>query len=441
MYRPREAFYSLSRCAGSGFGAVSSPRWGFSFKFDYHIAIRAGPKVILYDTRIGLGPETSFLEHLNWSVNWIAMPESERDKPPSGIPPTPLIRANWERGGWKERPSRFGISEDGVIECDLKCRSCGYNLRGLCRAGVCPECGAAVERSLCSDLIRFSGLHLIRRMLHGVRLAHGVVLWSLVTILAAGILIAFGAVFEMSSGQTPILGEIFLVIGEISGVLIAIGFPAAYPLGWWWATTPDPIDDASMKRWRTILRWTAIGFVFCHPLYLGVRYFGLSIGGSAPAIIVETVTHLIFAAIWLHLLSMNHYYNSILQRCAGMSPTKREESRRRSVARNLKWVRIFPAVLFGFHWIAVCLTLLRGGQSGMAGWGIGYGAGVGLFWITMLWFVTIGLAGYLTEPLRGELLLAIGMSEYENVEEFENTSERGKGWRGWRGFFSLEGTD
>jgi len=419
-------------------GSFISEIWIF-VEIDDHTANLAGPKVILYDTRIGLRPETRFSVQWKWSVIWIAMLESERDKHSSGVPPTPTTRANWDRGGWKESRSGFGISEDGVIERDLTCRSCGYNLRGLHRAGSCPECGAAVERSLCSDLIRFSDVNLIRRTLHGARVANGVVLWSVVTILAAGILIAFGvAVVGIFSGRTPILDEIFPVIGWIAGVLLAIGFPTAYPLGWWWATTPDPIDDASMKRRRTILRWTAIGFVLCYPMYYTVKYSGLPVGGWAAPIIVEIATHLIFGTIWLHLLSMSHYHNSILRRCTGMSPTKREESRRRSVARNLQWVRYFPAVLLGFHWIAVCLTLLGGGGASSTGGAIGYGAGVGIFWITMLWFSTIGLAGYLTEPLRTELLLAIGMSQHEKAREIELKRRRGKAWRG---FFHLEPRD
>jgi len=51
-------------------------------------------------------------------------------------------------------PSRTVSGEGSVevpaedpIDLDLVCRRCGYNLRGLDRAGHCPECRAEVGRS------------------------------------------------------------------------------------------------------------------------------------------------------------------------------------------------------------------------------------------------------------------------------------------------------
>ena len=35
-----------------------------------------------------------------------------------------------------------------AIEQDVKCRECGYNLRGLGSTGTCPECGGAISFSL-----------------------------------------------------------------------------------------------------------------------------------------------------------------------------------------------------------------------------------------------------------------------------------------------------
>src|SRR4051812_48553197 len=38
--------------------------------------------------------------------------------------------------------------QTGVVEKDISCVRCGYNLRTLSKAGVCPECAAPVAESL-----------------------------------------------------------------------------------------------------------------------------------------------------------------------------------------------------------------------------------------------------------------------------------------------------
>src|ERR1051325_11587020 len=43
-----------------------------------------------------------------------------------------------------------------MLNADVGCRKCSYNLRGLHIDGRCPECGAAIELSVHGDLLRFS---------------------------------------------------------------------------------------------------------------------------------------------------------------------------------------------------------------------------------------------------------------------------------------------
>ncbi|MEW6251025.1 MAG: hypothetical protein AB1716_10290 [Planctomycetota bacterium] len=47
----------------------------------------------------------------------------------------------WARLGVDE----FWLNRAGVIDRDLPCDSCGYNLRTLDTAALCPECGCATE--------------------------------------------------------------------------------------------------------------------------------------------------------------------------------------------------------------------------------------------------------------------------------------------------------
>src|SRR5689334_24506997 len=44
----------------------------------------------------------------------------------------------------------------GVLETDVPCRKCSYNLRGLSADGRCPECGTPVGLSVQGDFLRYS---------------------------------------------------------------------------------------------------------------------------------------------------------------------------------------------------------------------------------------------------------------------------------------------
>jgi len=43
-----------------------------------------------------------------------------------------------------------------VLVVDVPCIQCGYNLRGLDRETVCPECGGAIERTLRGPWLRYA---------------------------------------------------------------------------------------------------------------------------------------------------------------------------------------------------------------------------------------------------------------------------------------------
>jgi hypothetical protein len=45
----------------------------------------------------------------------------------------------------------IGRNTDNFIDRDVFCRNCTYNLRGLLRVGLCPECGVQIVDSLAID--------------------------------------------------------------------------------------------------------------------------------------------------------------------------------------------------------------------------------------------------------------------------------------------------
>lgn len=76
------------------------------------------------------------------------------------------------------RPIEAEIAED------TQCIRCGYNLRGLSKGGLCPECGIPIERSLRGDLLKYADPEWLEKLRFGVSLK----LWNIVL----SILLAFG---------------------------------------------------------------------------------------------------------------------------------------------------------------------------------------------------------------------------------------------------------
>lgn len=68
--------------------------------------------------------------------------------------------------GWREsldaHRAELAADQKETIEHDLTCTSCGYNLRSLPRASVCPECGRPVAESVQAAVTRFSSDHAAR---------------------------------------------------------------------------------------------------------------------------------------------------------------------------------------------------------------------------------------------------------------------------------------
>ncbi len=56
----------------------------------------------------------------------------------------------------------------GIVDRNLPCWGCGYNLRSIAHDKACPECGASVSRSLQGDRLVFSDRRWLRRLVFGI---------------------------------------------------------------------------------------------------------------------------------------------------------------------------------------------------------------------------------------------------------------------------------
>jgi hypothetical protein len=138
------------------------------------------------------------------------------------------------------------VDETGIVNTDIPCRGCSYNLRGLSQKARCPECATAVGLSIRGNLLRYCNPDWLMRLWIGSILS---------TIGVTGLTVLyclwwpFGVVFR--PGQ--------YWIGLMVGIVGA--------LGTWLLTTPDPAgyEPSKVTKARLIAR---IGLLvaLCHSI-------------------------------------------------------------------------------------------------------------------------------------------------------------------------------
>ncbi len=161
----------------------------------------------------------------------------------------------------------------GRVAQDVPCRTCGYNLRGLSPDGQCPECGAAVGRSIHGDLLRYSDPVWVRHLAAGP-------LWMIISVLS-GIGIA---VFNWT-----ITGSIFQDRAELPLALIGVSVSAVGLVGYWMLTMRDPRRDEKRPIWniRQMTRLLAAAGFLAYVVALTTRIPGLA--GALPTALAWTV--------------------------------------------------------------------------------------------------------------------------------------------------------
>lgn len=122
----------------------------------------------------------------------------------------------------------------GMIDRDLTCRRCGYNLRGLREEGRCPECGSAVGLSTRGDLLQFADPNWVSNLARGGRL---VMRGLTIAILAILVSVCGGAAFgAATAGAEPAVFSVVVLLMQ----LVVIGAMLAAYYGIWLITSPDP---------------------------------------------------------------------------------------------------------------------------------------------------------------------------------------------------------
>lgn len=125
-----------------------------------------------------------------------------------------------------EDPPHHPPLPNAMLDRDQPCMKCGYQLRGLPVAGVCPECGTPVQDSLRGLLLQYASEEYRRRMLRGLSLVLNSIMLMVI------VKVVFSRVLMAAFGQPP---------GVALGVTIAsLGVTAMSIVGYWWYTELDP---------------------------------------------------------------------------------------------------------------------------------------------------------------------------------------------------------
>ena len=152
-------------------------------------------------------------------------------------------------------------NEQAVIENDLSCMICGYNLRALAPDGQCPECGTDIARSTQGDLLKFADRNWVGSVYRGtclLAIANGLFVIFILALIAFPLVVL--AVFN--STASDIVAATF-VIGLRACAFAAI---VLMIVGVWLVTKQEPrvsLTEQAASNRRVARAAVALLLVLC----------------------------------------------------------------------------------------------------------------------------------------------------------------------------------
>ncbi len=141
----------------------------------------------------------------------------------------------------EESPTARPIESMQLVEADLSCVQCGYNLRTLAITAACPECATLVAHSLHGDRLQFASPEWLKSISKGITL----IVVALGAQLILGLLVA--AMIATSGNSAALLAVFGTLAAEI---VLAIGA--------WKFTQANPRHSDRSGRLRPFIRSTAL---------------------------------------------------------------------------------------------------------------------------------------------------------------------------------------
>lgn len=155
--------------------------------------------------------------------------------------------------------------ESGVVEVPKRCITCSYSLLGLPVAGVCPECGTEVAKSLRGNLLIHSDPTYLKRLHDGVFIVQaGVIVMVVGSMLGIALMIVSNAARHSAPTGWSWAQGAMTAAGAGLGLVTA----ALTVVGWLGLSAADPRAEPTDRgeRPRRVLRaalWVEAGAVLC----------------------------------------------------------------------------------------------------------------------------------------------------------------------------------
>ena len=186
-----------------------------------------------------------------------------------------------------------------IIDRDLPCGRCGYNLRTLAATGKCPECGTAVARTIRGDVLAAAN----PRWRGGLRVG--------LTLLAAGL--GSWVALQVVAGQGY---ESIRVTRLMIAATLVLG-----ALGVWLVSEPEPDALHPERPWarRKFIRWGSLGVA---AMYVASPFFGIreALFNPNPKGLVVQTTVLAVSTVLFVLFFLLGLHVAELARRAGQRP-------------------------------------------------------------------------------------------------------------------------
>ncbi|MBC8107237.1 MAG: hypothetical protein H7Z14_11655 [Anaerolineae bacterium] len=164
-------------------------------------------------------------------------------------------------------------------ESEVRCIKCGYDIRGIDDAAVCPECGTAIAFSTRFGRLDHADPLFVRTCAIGV---------TLLVVAACGTVLTW-ALYLLRYYFLDLPADTW----SITMSNVSIGLEFLEPVALWLLLAPEKCGEVRIKRtpWPTILRWVAVacalrftGILFA--VFTGYRTSQFIHGGMAVVVAV-----------------------------------------------------------------------------------------------------------------------------------------------------------